>query len=129
MMYKKRIYGEESEIIRRFAEIKLMSLLEVGPQLGRMINDSDGYITPQYIEFYTEVALEINTSPEKYKDKVIEGIQSQGFKVDRDLIHQLTFRPNQKCHIVKQKKYPAPGQTVEESSLTLYNNSSTYLRK
>ena len=48
-----------------------MSLLEVGPQLGRMINDSDGYITSQYIEFYTEVALEINTSPEKYKDKVI----------------------------------------------------------
>ena len=39
-------------------------------------------------------------------------IQSKKLKVDRDLIHQLTFSPYQKCHIVKQKKYPAPGQIV-----------------
>ena len=48
-----------------------MSHYQVGPLLGRMVNDSDGYITPHYIEFYTEVALEINTSAEKYKDKVV----------------------------------------------------------
>jgi hypothetical protein len=49
IMYKKRIYGEEQDLVRRFAELKLMSLMEVGPRLGRMINDADGYITDQYI--------------------------------------------------------------------------------
>jgi hypothetical protein len=43
----------------------------------------------------------------------MEVLVNKGFKVDRDIIHQLTFSPNLKCHIIKQRKYLAPGQSIE----------------
>lgn len=45
IMYKKRIYGQKKVVIDQLAELKLLSLLQIGPYIGQMIDNSDGYLT------------------------------------------------------------------------------------
>jgi len=50
--------NSKEEIVRKLAELKLMSRLEIGAKLGRMIDGCDGILTEQYVEFYSEVSID-----------------------------------------------------------------------
>ena len=50
----------KEELIHKLAELKLLSKLEVGAKMARIIDGADGILTDNYIEFYAEVPIEKN---------------------------------------------------------------------
>jgi hypothetical protein len=41
------------KLMTKFAEAKFLSLLEIGPKMGRVYNGCDGVITAEYIEYFS----------------------------------------------------------------------------
>lgn len=63
LLFKRRIYASRDHALRIFAEMKLLSLLEIGPYIGRMADGSDGYLTKDYLEFFGEATLSTRITP------------------------------------------------------------------
>lgn len=53
LLYKKRVYGDVQAIFDVLAELKFMSILQIGPYVGTMIDGSDGFIINNYAEYYS----------------------------------------------------------------------------
>lgn len=70
ILFKKRIYGSKEEIIPILAEIKFMGVLQIGPFLGNMLNGTDAYLYPTYLEYYEECLLNLQLNSKKLFNKL-----------------------------------------------------------
>ena len=43
ILFKKRIYGDKQEILLKLAELKMLSVMEIGPYIGVMLDGSTAY--------------------------------------------------------------------------------------
>lgn len=51
--YKKNYQAHKEDLLKKLAELKLFSKLDLGIKIGRMVDGSDGVLTEHYIEFYS----------------------------------------------------------------------------
>ena len=98
ILFKKRIYGDRQYIIDVLAEFKFLSVLEIGPYMGMMIDSSDGHLMDGYAEYYSENLVGFKTNTEKLLKKITtifqhlesECIENIGFSIFN---HEAVLRP------------------------------------
>jgi len=50
---KKNYQAHKEDLLKKLAELKLFSKMDLGIKIGRMVDGSDGVLTENYIEFYS----------------------------------------------------------------------------